>query len=186
MTKKRTLLDEFEQSKLALKYIKLALRENAYGKETPQFVYLIGQLSKRIGLDNLAHMWINASLELLKSYSTPIHDLAKSELAKLPEFIDHEDFEMDRILISSTINRYKDRYIDGDSRNNPKFDLKNINIWLSAMEKACIRYYTELDFDPKDLKELVEVGLLKSHPKLSSEAIKFLLKQLFNVKINKS
>ncbi len=186
ISKKRTLLDEFEQSKLALKYIKLALRENAYGKETPQFIYLIGQLSKRIGLENLANLWINSSLKLLINYSEPIHALAKKELSKLPEFIDHENFEMDKILISSTINNYENQYIDEDNKNNPKFELKEVNMWLSAMEKACIKYYTELDFDPKNLKELIDVGLLKSHPKLSSEAIKFFKIEVNSKKTNAS
>jgi hypothetical protein len=179
INKKRILVDEFEQSKLALKHIKLALRENAYGKETPQFVYLVGQLSKRLELNNLAHLWIDASVKLLPYTSKPTLNLAQKQKTKLPLFLDNESLDMDRILINTIVREYSEKYIEGDQQNNPKFELKEVNNWLYAMEKACVKYYTELDFDPKNLKELVEVGLLKSYPRLSKEAIRF-----FKVEIN--
>jgi hypothetical protein len=172
INKKRILLDEFEQSKLALKHIKLALRENAYEKETPQYVYLIGQLSKRLELNNTANLWLNASVKLLKNYSDPSYELAKTELRQLPPFIDQDQFEMDKILIQTIISDYTKEYIKGD-KNTPKFSLDEVHLWLVAMERACLKYYTELDFDPKNLKELVDVGLLTKHPKLTGETIKY-------------
>lgn len=167
--KKRILTDEFNQSKLALKNIKIALQENAYKKDTPQFIYIAGMIHKRLGLNNTAYLYLSSSQNDLKNYSEPLYLLAQKQIDEIKIYDPDAGLEIDRILIHNALRNYHQLL----KSSTPAFRLQEVQRILIGLEKASMKYFTELDFDPQSLKELKDVGLLSSYPELDQETLKY-------------
>lgn len=173
---KRVMLQhEYELIKEAL----MALREcfvEPQAIETsrwPEHIYLVGELSRRLGLFEEARIWLKQVQSIIED-GHPLKAWAREQLEVLPEAIlnlaSGKELESERTLVETLCAQYRLRRDKEGPAREEEHEVSQIGDWLFVLNEAVQIFRREFDIYPGGIDELIEVGLLKTHAGLEKIA----------------
>lgn len=182
----KVLENEIYHLKEALVCFKEAIKTEDTNLDLTHLPYLIGELYRRIELFAESKAWLKLAKKLIaeqedKSFVEWIEDTQNT----LPKNMDLKVQESELILIAKTEKMIRERKAklisETDTNTQPNFSKGTIDQWLESIHKASVFYYKELNIDPKNVQELVDMGLFKNDPRLEKQA-----PRLFRLNISKT
>ncbi len=172
--KREVLEHEFELMKKALVLLKEALRRREIPVDRrPEHIYLVGELSRRIGLFPEARVWFDLVARVLpegsalKTWSGEQGKLlSPQEKAETSPALDAE------MSFAGKIQRElaEDQRAASDQHKALDKEMENTEEWLRTLSRAVEVYHMEYDAYPADLNELVSLGILHEHQRLETVA----------------
>ena len=182
----KVLDNEIFHLKEALITFKNALRNNAENLDLNYLPYLLGELHRRIGLYPESKAWLRLALKLSKDeYNQIFYKWAEENYLSLSKNLPNAPNDGELILIAKTEKMILEKRAKLSNElkpeSQPNFSTNVINEWLESIHRASVFYYKELNLDPKNVKELVDMGLFKNDPRLEKQATR-----LFSLKVSKS
>lgn len=182
----KVLENEMFHIKEALICFKEAIKTEDINLNLDHLPYLIGELYRRIGLFSESKAWLSLAQKVTKQDEDQFFaEWIEETKNSLPQKLDLTVQESELILIAKTekmIRQQKAKLLsETDKNSQPNYSKGTIDQWLESIHKASVFYYKELNIDPKNVQELVDMGLFKNDPRLEKQA-----SRLFRLDISKS
>ena len=167
----------------ALIEIKEAMKANEYSPEKlPHYVYLLAELYRRTGLYDEATLWFGVAKNIPEKGYGLIPKWTEEQLELIPKDHTQKAPELEYIFATKIEKQLKENINSQKPVELPsmKNDLKRVISWLHILGKASKSFFDAYEFDPTGLQELIDEGLLKSHPELEKHATRY-----FELKVDK-